>query len=113
MILPEELRAQVLEDFAEAQWRWRSHEWSRAAVRHAIRFAEQRATWEETRRVTLATSAPHRVARKESLSKYERAKSKQPRADPQKRAAHNAKRMAAYYRKRQRDETVLPTNGTR
>lgn len=100
MIPADELRVQVLQDIAEAQWRWRSREWSRAAVRHAIRFAEQRANWEETRRVTLATSAPHRANRKASLSKYERTKWQTVRADPEKRAAHNAKRMAAHYRRK-------------
>lgn len=100
MIAPEELRLQVLQDFAEVQWAWRSNQLSRAELRHAIRFAEQREMWEETRRVTLATSPAHRQSRKASLSKYEKAKWKHTRSDPIKRAAHNAKRMAAYYRKK-------------
>ncbi len=98
----EELRVQILQDFVEVQWAWQGQQWGRAALRHAARFAEQRANWEETRRVTLATSSAHRANRKASLSKYEHVRWQQTRADPAKRAAHNARRMAAYYRKKQR-----------
>jgi hypothetical protein len=108
LIAPKELRVQVLQEFAEAQAAWRGQQWSRAALRHAARFAEQQASWEETRRVTLATSAQHRASRKESLAKYERSKWQLTRADPEKRAAHNAKRMAAYYRKKAKAARVNP-----
>lgn len=100
MIPADQLRLQVLQDFAEVQAAWQGQQFDRAALRHAVRFAEQRSNWEETRRVTLATSPTHRARRQASLSKYERAKWQATRADPAKRAAHNAKRMAAYYRKK-------------
>lgn len=98
-MIPElELRVQVLRDFAEVQRAWQSHALSRAQFRFWARLAEQRAAWEETRRVTLATSPRHRENRRASQAKYERSKWLVTRADPEKRAAHNARRMAAYYR---------------
>ena len=91
------VRIDVLELFAEAQ-SWAHDGIARAELRHAARLKEQRARWEETRRVTLATSPQHRANRAESQSRYERSRWLVTRADPAKRAAHNARRMAAYYR---------------
>lgn len=93
-----DLTVQVLREFVEAQYRWRSHALVRAELRHAIRFAEQRASWEETRRVTLATSRPHRESRRASVAKDNARRYEATRADPEKRRAHNARRMASYYR---------------
>jgi hypothetical protein len=98
MIPPEQLRLQILQDFAEAQWAWQRDAFGAARLRFAARLAEQREAWEETRRVTLATSKQHRQHRKETMAKYESKRWQSTRADPAKRAAHNARRMASYYR---------------
>ncbi len=111
MIEPGELRIQVLQEFAEAQALWQDHQMARARLRFAIRLAEQRAGWEETRRFTLATSTEHRERRRASLASFERKRWSETRADPAKRAAHNAKRMAAYYRKKARLERGGKTDG--
>lgn len=91
------MRLDVLELFAEAQ-SWVHADIARAEMRHARRLQEQRERWEETRRLTLAVSAEHRQRRVASQSKYERKRWGVIKTDPAKRAAHNAKRMAAYYR---------------
>jgi hypothetical protein len=95
------LALEVLELFAEAQ-SWVHADIERAEMRYALRLQEQRERWEETRRLTLAVSPAHRQRRAESQTRYERKRWLATRADPAKRAAHNAKRMAAYYRKKAR-----------
>jgi hypothetical protein len=95
------VRLDVLEEFAEAQ-SWVHGAIAQAEARHALRLQEQRERWEETRRLTLVVSQEHRRRRAESQSKYERKRYAATKADPAKRAAHNAKRMAAYYRKKAR-----------
>jgi hypothetical protein len=96
------MRLDVLEEFAEAQ-SWVHGAIAQAETRHALRLHEQRERWEETRRLTLAVSREHRIRRAESQSKYEHKRYAATKADPVKRAAHNAKRMAAYYRKKERE----------
>lgn len=91
------MRLDVLEEFAEAQ-SWVHGAIASAELRYAARLQEQRERWEETRRLTLAVSAEHRRRRAESQTKYERKRYAAIKADPAKRAAHNAKRMAAHYR---------------
>lgn len=91
------MRIDVLEEFAEAQ-SWVHGEIAKAEMRYAARLQEQRRRWEETRRVTLAISPAHRKRRAESQSKYEKKRWHLTRSDPTKLAAHNARRMAAYYR---------------
>lgn len=91
------MRLDILQEFAEAQ-SWVHGDIASAEMRYARRLQKQRATWEEARRWTLATSPDHRARRRASLSKYERKRWLETKADPAKRAAHNARRMAAYYR---------------
>jgi hypothetical protein len=91
------VRIDVLEEFAEAQ-SWVHGAIASAEMRHASRLSAQRQRWEETRRVTLAVSAQHRQRAAESRARYERKRYEAIKSDPAKRAAHNAKRMAAYYR---------------
>lgn len=92
---------EVLELFADAQ-SWVHGSIASAEMRHAVRLQEQRERWEETRRFKLKTDPDAKARRVASCSKYEKKKWQATRADPVKRAAHNAKRMAAYYRKRSR-----------
>lgn len=91
------MRLDVLELFTEAQ-SWVHGDIARAELRYALRLREQRARWEETRRFKNKTDPAARANRVASCSKYEKTKWSITRADPAKRAAHNAKRMAAYYR---------------
>lgn len=91
----------MLEEFAEAQ-SWVHADIASAELRYASRLQQQRERWEETRRWKLKTDPAARARRVASCSKYEKKKWLVTRADPAKRAAHNAKRMAAYYRKKER-----------
>jgi hypothetical protein len=93
-----ELRIHVLQEFAEAHSTWRDREMSRAQLRLESRLRAQRETWEETRRITLATSTAHRQRRLETMSRYERKRWQGIKTDPERRAAHNARRMVSYYK---------------
>ncbi len=93
------MRLDILEEFASAQ-SWVHGEIAKAELRHACRLQEQRAGWEEARRLKLRTDANARARRQASLKKYEARRWEQTRADPAKRAAHNARRMANYRRSR-------------
>jgi len=106
------MRLDVLEEFAAAQ-SWVHADIARAEMRYAFRLQQQRSRWEETRRWTLAASPSHRARRLETHSKNNRKRWQETKSDPAKRAAHNAKRMAAYYRKKERNAIVLSTNGAR
>lgn len=91
------MNVEILELFAEAQ-SWAHYARAEAEARHDARMAEARKRWEAVRRVKLATDPVARKRRADTKRRYERKRWKAIKASHARRLAHNAKRMAAYYR---------------